>query len=82
MHTVKITIEQRNRFGDRIIREYERLVYDDEEERSVGNLYNRTHSDAYSEYWHRKSRENIHEADMDQIIDSIEEYYDMLKNLY
>lgn len=77
MYTKKVTITKENRFGDRYTIEDERLVYETEEERMEAAIYNRSHSDSYTEHY-RKRMSSVMDVKMEQIMDSIHEYFDML----
>lgn len=77
MYTKKVTITKENRFGDRYTIEDERLVYETEEERMEAAIYNRSHSDSYTEHY-RKWMSSVMDVKMEQIMDSIHEYFDML----
>ena len=53
------------------------MVYETEEERMEAAIYNRSHSDSYTEHY-RKQKSTIADVKMEQIMDSINEYFDML----
>ena len=77
MHIEKIKLIKENKFGDRYIVETERLVYDDEEERTKATEYNRINKDTYSKNYVKRNDPTIH-VRMSQVLDSIKEYFNML----
>lgn len=81
MHIEKTTIIKENKFGDRCVIEKEDYVYDNEYERLEALRYNkeRKHSDTYIERW-RKSMDSTVHAATSQLMDSIDEYFDMLNS--
>ena len=81
MHIEKTTIIRENKFGDRCIIEKEDYVYDDDYERRKAMKYNRErkHPDTYMERW-RKSMDSTVHVSTSQLMDSIDEYFDMLNS--
>ena len=77
MYTKKVTITKENRFGDRYTIEDERLVYETDEERMEAMTYNRSHSDTYTDHC-CKRMSSVMDVKMEQIVDSINEYFNML----
>ena len=80
MHVEKIKITKENKFGDRYTIERDQLVYDNDYERLCAAIYNREHTDTYSDQY-RKRMDSTRHVNTSQILDSIDEYFDMLNNM-
>ena len=77
MHVEKIIVTKENKFGDKYTIERECLVYDNEREKLDAAIYNREHSNTYSDNCRRQMDSTL-DVQMSQIMSSIEEYFNML----
>lgn len=77
MHVEKIIVTKENKFGDNYTIERECLVYDNDREKLDAAIYNREHSDKYSDHC-RKQMDSTLDVQMSQIMNSIDEYFSML----
>lgn len=85
MHNEKVKITKENKFGDKYTIEYDHLVYDDDDERRYGYWYNTQscNQDTYKEHCRKQMMsKGISDVSTSQIFDSIEEYFDMMNNLF
>ena len=81
MHVEKIIVTKENKFGDKYTIEKEQLVYDNNRERLDAQIYNREHLDTYSEHCRKQMDSTIH-ARISQILDSIDEYFSSINDMY
>lgn len=80
MHVKKCKMAHTNKFGDSYEVEYEQWVFDSDDEKRKAQDFKRKHGTLYSKYQLDKEC-RIPRAEMDQIMESIEEYMDMMENL-
>ena len=80
MHVKKCKMTHTNKFGDSYEVEYEQWVFDSDDEKRKAQDFKRKHGTLYSQYQLEKSS-GIPRSEMDQIMESIEEYMDMMENL-
>ena len=80
MHVKKCKMTHTNKFGDTYEVEYERWVFDSHEEKLEAINFKRHRGTSYSKYQLDKEC-RIPRAEIGQIMESIEEYMDMMENL-